>query len=90
LCYENIVVEVKAVAGIGPIERAQTINYLRMSGHKRGLILNFGARSLQWCRLIWEAGPRWRHETGFGATVSPEETRIKPPSSGQSQPLLNK
>jgi GxxExxY protein len=57
ICYEDIVVEIKALAAIGPNERAQAINYLRVSGYKRGLLLNFGARSLQFQRFVWETGP---------------------------------
>ena len=52
VCFESVVVEVKALRAIGPIEQAQAINYLKASGLPRGLILNFGARSLDtgaWC-----------------------------------------
>ena len=52
VCFESVVVEVKALTAIGPIEQAQTINYLRASNLPRGLILNFGARSLEYRRVV--------------------------------------
>ena len=52
ICHDSILVEVKALPAIGPIEYAQMINCLRASGHRRGLILNFGARSLQFRRVV--------------------------------------
>lgn len=52
VCFESVVVEVKAVKSIGPIELAQAINYLKASGLPRGLILNFGARSLEYRRVV--------------------------------------
>jgi GxxExxY protein len=64
VCYDSVVVEVKALAAIGPNERAQAINYLRVSGLKRGLLLNFGARSLQCRRVVWDQGTKLRHEEG--------------------------
>ena len=43
VCFEGIVVEVKALSAIGGPEEAQLLNYLKASGIRRGLILNFGA-----------------------------------------------
>ena len=36
-----LVVEVKCVERILPVHRAQLLSYLRLSGHKLGLLLNF-------------------------------------------------
>lgn len=47
VCYGDIIVELKALRQIGEVERAQTINYLKATGKKRALLLNFGASSLQ-------------------------------------------
>jgi GxxExxY protein len=53
LCYSSIVVELKALATIGDIERAQVMNYLKATGLGRGLILNFGVERLEFKRVIW-------------------------------------
>jgi GxxExxY protein len=52
ICFENIVVEVKALSAIGGQEEAQLLNYLKASGMRRGLILNFGATSFQHKRMV--------------------------------------
>jgi GxxExxY protein len=52
ICYDTIVVEIKALSGISGREKAQVINYLRASNYDRGLLLNFGAESLQYTRLF--------------------------------------
>ena len=54
LCYGEIVVELKALSSLSPIDHAQAINYLRVSGLRRALLLNFGARSLQFRRIVWD------------------------------------
>ncbi len=59
VCYGELLVEVKALPAIGGIEQAQMINYLKVARKARGLILNFGACSLQCKRVTWfaNAGP---------------------------------
>jgi GxxExxY protein len=52
VCFGTIIVEAKALASLGGIEQAQLLNYLKASGLQRGLLVNFGARSLEWKRLI--------------------------------------
>ena len=51
--FENIIVEVKSGED-GVIEKtvAQTLNYLRASGFRVGLIINFGKTKLEYKRLI--------------------------------------
>lgn len=46
VCFDEVVVEVKASSLTGPGEQAQVLNYLALSGHRLGLLLNFGRPSL--------------------------------------------
>jgi len=46
-------VELKGISRITDIERAQVINYLKATGIKIGLIINFGAKSLEWERVVY-------------------------------------
>ena len=52
ICFDAIVVEVKALETISNREVAQVLNYLKASGMRRGLLLNFGSTSLQHKRLV--------------------------------------
>ena len=52
-CFDNIVVELKAMANLSGTEVAQLINYLKATGMKTGLLLNFGAKSLEFKRLVY-------------------------------------
>jgi GxxExxY protein len=42
VCYRQIIVELKAVFQLVDEHRAQVINYLKATGHKLGLLVNFG------------------------------------------------
>lgn len=53
LCYENIIVEIKSTdKGIIDEYVAQILNYMRASGCKVGLIINFGKKRLEYKRLV--------------------------------------
>jgi GxxExxY protein len=53
VCYESVLVEVKALSALTLRERSQILNYLRASNLQRGLLLNFGTGTLQTQRLVW-------------------------------------
>jgi GxxExxY protein len=51
--FGNVILEVKAKDGIANEDMAQTINYLKCSGCKVGLILNFGRTKLDIKRVVF-------------------------------------
>jgi GxxExxY protein len=52
ICYDSVVVELKALARLGGNEEAQCLNYMKAGGLEFGLLLNFGAKSLEYKRLV--------------------------------------
>jgi GxxExxY protein len=53
ICFSDIIVEFKALSNLSSIEEAQVLNYLKATGIRRSLLINFGASSLQYKRLVW-------------------------------------
>ena len=43
ICFDSLVIELKALANMSGNEEAQLINYLKATRYKVGLLLNFGA-----------------------------------------------
>ena len=56
LCYDKIGIELKALQELDGECESQIINYLHVSNHQLGLLLNFGAKSLE-----YEFMPNSRH-----------------------------
>ena len=50
ICYDKIIMEIKAVSQLADEHRAQVINYLQATGFKLGLLVNFG----HYPKLEWE------------------------------------
>ena len=42
ICFEKIIIELKAVKEIADDHRAQIFNYLKATGYRLGLLINFG------------------------------------------------
>ena len=49
---DKVIIELKAIKQITDIERAQLLNYLKVTKLKVGLLFNFGAKSLQHERIV--------------------------------------
>jgi GxxExxY protein len=52
ICYDKIILELKAISEITPEHTAQVFNYLKATGYKLGILINFGALSLQYKRIV--------------------------------------
>lgn len=68
VCYDDVVVELKALPSIGRAEVSQLAHYLTATGKTLGILINFGADSLQFQRVI----PRRSNLVGPKRTESAE------------------
>jgi GxxExxY protein len=53
VCFGDVIVEVKALKALSGIEESQVLNYLKATGYRRALLINFGAPSLQTRRYVF-------------------------------------
>ncbi len=51
ICYDQIIIEIKAMEALAPIHEAQLINYLKATNKPLGLLVNFCGKSLQYKRF---------------------------------------
>lgn len=50
-CFDNIIVELKAVSNLTKEHKAQVINYLKAVNKEIGLLVNFGTSMFKWERI---------------------------------------
>ena len=54
ICYEKMVVELKALDRLSGREEAQVLHYLKATGFRVGVLINFGSHgTLEWKRLVF-------------------------------------
>jgi len=51
-CFGKIIVELKALSSLDGNHEAQLLNYITATNTKVGLLINFGAKSLEYKRMI--------------------------------------
>ncbi len=54
IAFNAVVVDTKVIDAITDHERGQMLNYLKTTGHKVGVILNFKRAKLEWERIVLE------------------------------------
>lgn len=52
-CYDSLILELKAVAALGPAHEAQLTHHLKAAGITKGLLFNFGLPSLECRRYVF-------------------------------------
>lgn len=54
VAFNKIIIEIKALTRLSSLEEAQLLNYLKATGFQVGLLISFGAQSLEWKRMVNE------------------------------------
>jgi len=53
IVFNQVIVELKALKELTGLEQAQLLNYLKATGHRVGVLLNFGSHpKLEWKRMV--------------------------------------
>ena len=54
ICYDSIILELKANAKLTKSDSAQLLHYLKATGIKAGVLFNFGKKGkLEWMRFVY-------------------------------------
>jgi GxxExxY protein len=52
ICYDKIIVELKAISSLNSEYRAEVLNYMKATKYELGLLINFGETKLKYERLV--------------------------------------
>lgn len=53
VCFDQIILEIKAIDRLNDAHRSQILNYLSATGFKLGILMNFGSQpKVEWERLV--------------------------------------
>jgi GxxExxY protein len=52
IAFDSIIIDTKVIQAIGNNEKAQILNYLKITGLRVGIILNFKHAKLEWQRIV--------------------------------------
>ncbi len=74
ICFTDVIVETKAIAQLTNADDAQLINQLKATGFHRGILLNFGASSLEHRRLVFGLSDNLRKSVQSVDDISSQST----------------
>ena len=88
ICFDEIIVELKAVSTLSKPHKAQVLNYLNAADKEIGLLINFGETSLKWERItkfkkifhrlkkhIWKQSILWKRKA---KRIQAAKERVRP------------
>ena len=52
ICFQKVIVDAKTIERISDQEIGQMLNYLKVTGHQVGLLINFKHPKLEWKRVV--------------------------------------
>jgi len=76
ICFDSVLVELKAMTSLSGTEVSQLINYLKATGLRIGLLINFGSRSLEYKRYIFSHEKQGTWVCESQAAYDPQITQI--------------
>ena len=65
VAYDKVIVELKALEKLASREESQVLNYLKISRLEVGVLINFGAASLEWKRIVLTQNKKGQIERPF-------------------------
>ena len=57
IAFDKVIIDTKVIDKVTNVERAQMLNYLKITGLSTGLIINFKRPQLEWERMVLENHP---------------------------------